>query len=41
MAAHKWVKLRATIKMMVIKTCVVARDTSIVDVEVNAVVVVA
>jgi hypothetical protein len=39
--AHTWVRLRVTIKMMVIRTCGVDRDTSIVDVVVSAVVAVA
>lgn len=39
--AHTWVRLRVTIKMMVIRTCVVGRDTNIVVVVVSAVVVVA
>jgi hypothetical protein len=34
-----WVKLITTIKMMVIRTCAEARDTSIVDVVANAEVV--
>jgi hypothetical protein len=37
--AHTWVRLRVTIKMMVIKTCAEARDTSIEDVVANAEVV--